>query len=737
MNKGEPEREDYLPLFETRPARGRRLFRLFSASIFIAICFVWVYRVTYFPAGEAKAERLAWLGLFLAELWFSFYWSLTLILRWNPVLRFTFKDRLSSRYNQEALPGVDIFVCTADPGLEPPVMVINTVLSVMAYDYPPQKLSVYLSDDGCSELTFYALLEAARFSEIWLPFCRKLKVEPRSPEAYFRTEPVGDSAMTNDWLSIKKSYEDLKIRIETITKLGRIPADIRKEHKGFREWGIVLSQHDHQTILQILIDGRDANAIEIEGKVLPTLVYLSREKRPKYCHNFKAGAMNALIRVSSRISNAPIILNVDCDMYSNNSEAIKDAMCFFMDEKKGHEIAYVQYPQSFYNLSKNDLYSSSLRVIVELELLGFDANGGPSYIGTGCFHRRASLRGKKYSKEFKGEWRGPNKKIEESASFLEETGKVLASCTYEQDTDWGNEMGLKYGCPVEDIITGLSIQCRGWRSIYFNPERKAFLGVVPKTLLQYLIQHKRWAEGELQIFLSKYCPVIYGHKKIPLKLQLSYCPYFLWAVNCFATLYYVTVPSLCLVKGIILFPKMSCPWTLSFAYAMIAGCMQSLGEFICCGGTFQGWLNDQRMWMFKRTTSYFFAFSDTLMRMFGFSESTFVITEKVADEEISRRYEKEVMEFGTPSVMFTILATLAQLNLFGCVLGIRNVVADDVPVKVLDQFGLQIILCSVLVMLNQPIYRGLFFQKDSGKMPSSVTYQAIVYALLACTIAMY
>ncbi|XVF30800.1 hypothetical protein REPUB_Repub16aG0089500 [Reevesia pubescens] len=729
----------YVPLFETRPARGRLLFQLFSASIFIGICFIWVYRVSHFPVMEAKAERWAWIGLFLAELWFSFYWSLSLIRRWNPVFRYTFKDRLFSRYNQEALPGVDIFVCTADPGIEPPIMVINTVLSVMAYDYPPEKLSVYLSDDGCSDLTFYALLEAARFSKIWLPFCRKLKVEPRSPEAYFRNtaEPVDDSVMAKEWLSIKKSYEDLRIQIETITKLGRIPADIRKEHKGFREWDIVSSRHDHQTIFQILIDGRNADAIDIEGKALPTLLFLAREKRPQFHHNFKAGAMNALIRVSSRISNAPIILNVDCDMYSNNSDAIKDAMCFFMDEEKGPEIAYVQYPQSFYNLSKNDLYSSSLRVLVELELPGFDANGGPSYIGTGCFHRRESLCGKKYSKEFRGEWRTLKKKVEESASFLEETCKILASCTYEHNTDWGNEMGLKYGCPLEDIVTGLSIQCRGWLSIYFNPERKGFQGVVPQTLLQYLIQHKRWAEGDFQIFLSKYCPLIYGHKRIPLKLQLSYCPYLLWAVNCFATLYYVTVPSLCLLKGIPLFPKISCPWVLSFAYVVVANCANSLGEFMCCGGTIQSWLNDKRMWIFKRTTSYLFAFFDTIMKLFGFSESAFVITEKVADEQISQRYEQEVMEFGTPSVMFTILATLAQLNLFSCVGGIKKVVIDDVQIKILDQFGLQILLCSLLVFLNLPIYQGLFFRKDSGKIPPSVTYQSTIYALVACAIAMY
>ncbi|XVF56878.1 hypothetical protein PTKIN_Ptkin06aG0155600 [Pterospermum kingtungense] len=83
----------------------------------------------------------------------------------------------------------------ADPLMEPPHMVINTVSSVMAYDYPPEKLSIYLSDCGGSDLTFYAMLEAATFSKKWLPFCKKFNVERTSPEAYFRTalEPV-----TND-----------------------------------------------------------------------------------------------------------------------------------------------------------------------------------------------------------------------------------------------------------------------------------------------------------------------------------------------------------------------------------------------------------------------------------------------------------------------------------------------------------------------------------------------------------
>lgn len=109
---------------------------------------------------------------------------------------------LPCRYNDDQLPNVDIFVCTADPIIEPPVLVINTVLSAMAYDYPPEKLAIYLSDDGGSEFTFYALIEASNFSKHWLPFCRKFKVEPRSPEAYFSL----DSALHNcsqEWIHMK------------------------------------------------------------------------------------------------------------------------------------------------------------------------------------------------------------------------------------------------------------------------------------------------------------------------------------------------------------------------------------------------------------------------------------------------------------------------------------------------------------------------------------------------------
>ncbi|KHG06994.1 Cellulose synthase-like protein E1 [Gossypium arboreum] len=664
--------DGYLPLFETKRANGRTLYRVFAGSIFVGICLIWSYRVSHVPR-DGEDGRLVWIGLLAAELWFGFYWFLTQAHRWNLVYRQTFKDRLSHRYGNQ-LPGVDIFVCTADPVIEPPMMVINTVLSVMAYDYPPEKLS--------------------------------------------------------------KLYEDMKNQVENVAKLGRLP-EVHLRHKGFSEWDSYSSRHDHDTILQILIDGKDPNAKDSEGCVLPTLVYVAREKRQQYFHNFKAGAMNALIRVSSAISNGQIVLNVDCDMYSNNSLAVRDALCFFMDEKKGHEIAYVQFPQNFDNITKNELYSSSLRVISQVEFHGLDGYGGPLYIGTGCFHRRDTLCGRQFSREIHNEFKidiPRDREREETTAVLEEKSKVLASCTYENNTEWGKEMGLKYGCPVEDVITGLSIQCRGWKSVYYNPERKAFLGVAPTTLAQILVQHKRWSEGDFQILLSKYSPAWFANGKISLGLQLGYCCYCLWATNCLAVLYYSIVPSLYLLRGIPLFPELSSPWFFPFAYVVISNYMYSLAEYLWNGGTVLGWWNDQRIWLYKRTSSYLLGFIDIIAKSLGLhSDSTFVITAKVSKQEVYRRYVKEIMEFGDSTPMFTALATIALINLV-CLIGLmkKAIVNEGIPI-IYETMLLQFVLCAILVLINWPLYQGLFFRKDNGKMPNYIAIKSIVLAVSSCT----
>ncbi|WCJ33116.1 cellulose synthase like E1 [Euphorbia peplus] len=722
---------EYRPLFETRAAKGKLFYRTFAGTVFLSIILILVYRYVHVPK-KGEDGRWVWFGLAAAELWYSLYWVVSQPLRWNQIHRFTFKDILSRRFEQD-LPGVDVFVCTADPIIEPPIMVIDTVLSVMTYNYSPEKLCVYLSDDGGSEFTFYALVEAAKFARYWIPYCKKWNVGPRSPSAYFiySLDHRYSTSQTTELAAIKKLYQEMKERIETTMKLGRIPEQVRLSNAGFSNWNSESSCRDHDTILQILIDSEDPNATDIEGDALPTLVYLAREKRPQYHHNFKAGAMNALLRVSSKISSGLIILNLDCDMYLNNSESLRDALCFFMDEKQNHDIAFVQFPQDFFNVTNNDLYGSTFPVGYKVDFHGLDGVGGPMYIGSGCFHRRDILYGKKYGDNSKFEWRREDDhKRHESIRELEEEAKPLASCTYEQNTEWGNEMGLKYGCPVEDVITGLSIQCKGWKSVYFNPERKAFLGIAPTTLPQTLVQHKRWSEGDFQILFSKYSPLQYAKGKISLGLQMGYCYYCFWVPSCLATLYYSTIPSLFLLKGASLFPKVSSSWFLPFAYVICSNYIYSLVEFVLCGGTFLGWWNEQRMWLYKRTSSNLFAFLDTILKLMGFSELDFVITAKVTDEDVSRRYEKEIMEFGVASPMMIILTAIAMLNLV-CFFGmLKQVVTDE---NAIEKMLLQIIICCAVVLINLPIYQGSLLRKDKGKLPFSVTIKSFVLVVGVCS----
>ncbi|XP_006346126.1 cellulose synthase-like protein E1 [Solanum tuberosum] len=717
------EKLKYEPLFETEKGKGRILYRLFATSLFCGIILIWIYRLCNIP-NSGENGRYVWIGMLGAELWFGFYWFITQSVRWNRIYRHTFRDRLLMRYENE-LPRVDVFVCTADPVIEPPIMVINTVLSVLAYNYPPEKLSVYLSDDAGSELTFYALLEASRFAKHWLPYCKKFNVEPRSPAAYFASLSVSDQSDA-DFSKMKGLYEEMANKIDVVCKAGTVSDQAKLEYKGFSKWNSYSSKKNHTAILQILIDNRDEETKDIDGVRLPTLVYVAREKHPEHFHNFKDGAMNALLRVSSEISNAPVILNVDCDMYSNNSNAIQDALCFFMDEERSREIAFVQFPQSFGNATKNEVYGS-LRVIDEVEFHGADGYGGPLYTGTGCFHRRDTLYGREYSTEARIDLKSAcPEKMEENVHELEERLERLASSTYDlNNTQWGNEIGLKYGCPVEDVLTGLTIKCKGWKSVYYRPKRDAFVGVTATTLDQILVQHKRWSEGDLMILFSKYSPVWYGLGKLNPGLVLGYLIYCLWSPNCWATLYYSIVPSFCLLKGIPLFPQVSSKRFLPFAYVLIAELIYSFAEFLWSGGTILGWWNEQRIWLYKRTSSYMFAFLDTMLKLFGSSNTTFIVTPKVTSEDVLLRYKQEKMEFGSASPMLTILSTLAMINLF-CLMGLvkKLILTRELGLEyVFETMALQILLCGILVFVNLPLYNALFFRQDKGKIPSSTAFQ--------------
>ncbi|TXG55396.1 hypothetical protein EZV62_020652 [Acer yangbiense] len=108
---------------------------------------------------------------------------------------------------------------SADPVLEPPIITVNTVLSLLAIDYPTHKLACYVSDDGCLLLTFYSLVEASKFAKLRLQFFNKYNVHVRAPSRYFLQYTSSDHRENSfefkqEWEKMKDEYGQLSRKIE-------------------------------------------------------------------------------------------------------------------------------------------------------------------------------------------------------------------------------------------------------------------------------------------------------------------------------------------------------------------------------------------------------------------------------------------------------------------------------------------------------------------------------------------
>ncbi|CAL4915784.1 unnamed protein product [Urochloa decumbens] len=435
------------------PAAVISPYRLLVLIRLVALAFFLMWRIKH------QNDDAIWLwGMsIVCELWFAFSWVLDQLPKLCPINRATDLSVLKEKFEtptpnnptgKSDLPGIDIFVSTADPEKEPVLVTANTILSILAADYPVEKLACYLSDDGGALLTFEAMAEAASFANLWVPFCRKHDIEPRNPDSYFnlKRDPFKNKVkpdFVKDRRRIKREYDEFKVRVNGLPDAIRRRSDAyhaREEIQAMnlqREkmkaggdepfepvkipkatwmadgthwpgtWLQPSQDHargDHAGIIQVMLKPpsdmpmyeniKEKSPLDFAGvdTRLPMLAYVSREKRPGYDHNKKAGAMNALVRASAIMSNGPFILNLDCDHYVYNSKALREGMCFMMD-RGGDRLCYVQFPQRFEGIDPSDRYANHNTVFFDVNMRALDGLQGPVYVGTGCLFRRIALYG--------------------------------------------------------------------------------------------------------------------------------------------------------------------------------------------------------------------------------------------------------------------------------------------------------------------------------------------------------
>ncbi|KAJ8458327.1 hypothetical protein OPV22_031253 [Ensete ventricosum] len=727
-----------LPLQERVPLKNS-LQRLSDVLVLSLLLSLLAYRLV-----SLHRHAHLWLIAFTCESWFTFVWLLYMNVKWTRVAYKTFPQRLSKIYHD--LPAVDVFVTTADPTLEPPILTANTVLSLLAVEYPFHKLSCYVSDDAASPVTFYSLVESAKFAKLWVPFCKKHNVRVRAPSVYFSTEPQTSHSLSSDfmreWRRIKDEYEELSRRIETANE-DQILSRVADGSKDF----LKTDRRDHPSMVKVIWENKEGSE---DG--FPHLIYVAREKRPKHSHHYKAGAMNVLTRVSAVMTNAPFMLNVDCDMFANNPEVVLHGMCLLLGVDDEVFSGFAQAPQQFYGALNDDPFGNQMVVLSKKVMPGFQGIQGPFYAGTGCFHRRKVIYGsppgpRSIEKRGNLSWEELEMIYGNSLEFVDsalqitsdyskglpanlssrvEAAKKVAACAYEFNTSWGREIGWVYGSIVEDLLTGMRIHSMGWRSISLTPEPPAFLGCAPTGGPASLTQHKRWATGLLEILLSRRSPILAVMKeKLMFRQCLGYMFFLVWPPRSVVELCYALLPAYCILADSAFLPKSSelgflVPMALFLSYNVY-----TLTEYLQYGLSIRAWWNNQRMQMIYAQTSWLLGFFSVLLKILGLSETIFEVSQKDQSKPTDLTGADDPGRFTFDSSLVFVPGTAVVLiNLTALVVGSMRVLWQAEAGELGP--GIGEFVCSAWVLLSfWPFVKGLVGRGRYG-IPWSVIYKAAV-----------
>ncbi|KAK4856609.1 hypothetical protein QYF36_019241 [Acer negundo] len=307
------------------------------------------------------------------------------------------------------------------------------------------------------------------------------------------------------------------------------------------------------------------------------------------------------------MSNSPYILVLDCDMYCNDPTSAKQAMCFHLDPNISPSLAFVQFPQRFRNISHSDIYDSMIRSLFWIYWYGLDGLRGPVLSGTNFYMKRESLYNYSMHKgvdltELKNSFGTSNELLKSlqvnyrpsidsrgSSSTLLQEAKVLASCAYENNSKWGEEASFRYHSLVEDYFTGFKLHCQGWKSVYLTPTRPQFLGTSTTNLNDVLIQTSRWSCGLVEVGISKFCPIIYGSLRMSILQSMGYTELAFFPFYCFPLWCFATVPQLCLLNGIPMYPNVSNSFSNIFIFIFASALLKHLYEVLASGGSVRTW----------------------------------------------------------------------------------------------------------------------------------------------------
>ncbi|MEM9089538.1 MAG: glycosyltransferase [Cyanobacteria bacterium P01_F01_bin.53] len=442
---------------------------------------------------------------------------------WRPLVRQVRSlANLMPTLPRSEWPTVDVFIACYN---EPAEMVEETARAALALDYPSEKLRVYVLDDGNTP-AMRAMAEQLCLEDLQTPalqaYSKTLQKE--------RQQLVAQRAdLEAARLELEKNdANDERPLLQRITRL------LSPEQQPLDEQISITLKQLKQSI----------HEQEIALTELGRCRYIARPKPKGRAHHAKAGNINYAI--FSGKTTGEFILTLDAD-HIPKPHFLQRVLPYFFKYNlhkgryESNQRAFVQTPQSFYNLPDDDPFGHRAGLFYGPIQQGKDGLNSAFYTGTNAILRREALV---------------------------TMGLTNFSETLAQDSDRLSEFeligGLSSSSITEDMNTAMRLHATGWQSAYHD--EVLAVGLAPDDLSSTLKQRLRWAQGTLQVLQTEN-PLLKPGLSFWQRLQYFQTMYSYFSG--FATIILLSCPLIYFFTGIIPVAAFGPDFVVHFAPAFI------------------------------------------------------------------------------------------------------------------------------------------------------------------------
>ncbi|KVH95317.1 Cellulose synthase [Cynara cardunculus var. scolymus] len=134
------------------------------------------------------------------------------------------------------------------------------------------------------------------------------------------------------------------------------------------------------------------------------------------------------------------------------------------------------------------------------------------------------------------------------------------------------------------------------------------------------------------------------------------------------------------------------------------------------------------MWLVFGCSSYPFAVADWVLKSLGMSTTEFNVASKVLIDDLRKRYQAGLFEFGVESPLFLTIPIAAVVNWLALVTGIIQVFKTGR----FEELFAQLFIAGFAVINSWPIYEAMVLRSDKGKMPvKAIGVSLVIYSLFS------